>query len=641
MGLKAKIASLVVDLSANSASFNSEMAKSKKTAGSWATDVQKYAKVAAAALAATGVAGAVALTKLTQASMVNIDALAKHADKIGMTTQALAGMRHQAELNGVANKALDVGLQRMVRRISEAAEGTGVASSALAELSLNAEELNNLSPDQQFSAIADAMQKVGNQSDKVRLGFKLFDSEGVGLINAMRGGAEGMANAQREALALGVAISRIDAAKIEAANDAIYRADQVWTGLGNTLAVTVSPFIAAMKTDFTESAIANNGYRDQVVTGMKAVSKAVGFVGNAVRGMQLVWKGTQLIVATFIATTLTNLSSLSKGLAEFISLIPGVEIEIDPNSGIAGFAKAAQGQVVRLKEEMHSMAMQELPSDKVDEYFERINAQAQVEAEMIAANVAQKVAIHKAGEEAITAVSDEEIKDREKLEKAARKQSLSSFSQSTGQLLKQIDDSGKKQSSAYKAIFLAQQASQVAMTIMNANAAAEATVAHDAPIMGVASLTTGNIVRASGYLSASLIAGQAIAGIAHGGIDEIPEESTWLLQKGERVLSPNQNKEVQKAAEKINASPSMNQSLPNVALNYSSAPKASANDERSMSGGVVVNIHEDASRAGQTEHESGGLTKEDVINIYVANVTQGGAAAQIKEQIYGLERIGR
>lgn len=640
MGLKAKIASLVVDLSANSASFNSEMAKSKKTAGSWATDVQKYAKFAAAALAATGVAGAVALTKLTQASMVNIDALAKHADKIGMTTQALAGMRHQAELNGVANKALDVGLQRMVRRISEAAQGTGVASTALAELSLNAEELNKLSPDQQFSAIADAMQNVGKQSDKVRLGFKLFDSEGVGLINSMRGGAKGMATAQKEANALGVAINRIDAAKIEAANDATYRADQAWSGLGNTLAVTVSPFIAAMKTDFTESAIANNGFRDQVAAGMKVVSKSIGFAGNAVRGMQLVWKGTQLIVATFIATTLTNLSSLSKGLAEFISLIPGVEIAIDPNSGIAGFANAAQGQVARLKEELHSMAMQEMPSTKVDEYFERIDAEAQAEAEKIAAHVATKVAIHKAGEDKIIVNAEDAAKAKKKLEATAQNQAQAAFNQSTGQLLTLIEDSGKKQSSVYKAIFLAQQAAQFAMTIINANAAAEATVAHDAPIMGIASLTTGNIVRASGYLSAGIIAGQTIAGIAHGGIDEIPEESTWLLQKGERVLSPNQNVEVQKAAEKINATPSINQSLPNVARNYSSAPKKAANDERSMAGGVVVNVIEDASKAGQTSRESG-LTQEDVINIYVSNVTQAGAAAQINEQVYGLERVGR
>lgn len=661
MGLKAKIASLVVDLSANSASFNSEMAKSKKTAGSWATDVKKYAKAAAAALAASGIAAAAGLVVLTKASMTNIDALAKHADKIGITTKALAGMRHQAELNGVANNALDMGLQRMVRRISEAAHGTGVASTALAELGLNAEELNKLSPDQQFSAIAAAMEDVSNQSDKVRLGFKLFDSGGVGLINVMRGGSAAMAEAQQEADALGITISRIDAAKIEAANDATLRSEQVWKGLGNTLAINVSPFITAMKTDFTESAIANDGFRDQVATGMKVVSNAIGFAGNAVRGMQLVWKGTQLVVATFTAATLINLTTLSSSLAEFASLIPGIDIKIDPNSGIAGLAKAARSQVKKLASEMHEMAMEELPSDKVDAYFERIISEAQIAAEEavgIAAekaeekaevekaalekSEAEKLAIRKAAEEEVTKTLADQARDRAKEEKAAQKQALSVFSQASGQVLSLIEDSGKKQSAAYKAIFLAQQAAQIVMTIANAEAAAAATVAHDAPIMGVASLTTGNIVRASGYLSAGVIAGQAIGGIAHGGIDEIPEESTWLLQKGERVLSPNQNKEVQRAAEKINATSSVySQNLPNTAVSYSSVPKnKSANDENQRAGGVVINLIEDASKGGQRE-ETKGPSGEDIINVWVASINQGGSAAETIEQRYGLERVGR
>ena len=36
----------------------------------------------------------------------------------------------------------------------------------------------------------------------------------------------------------------------------------------------------------------------------------------------------------------------------------------------------------------------------------------------------------------------------------------------------------------------------------------------------------------------------AISGIAHGGLDYVPSESTYLLDKGERVLSPNQNRDL-------------------------------------------------------------------------------------------------
>lgn len=383
MGIKAKIASLVVDLTANSASYNNELKKSKQQTNEWASDVKRYAKVGAAALAVAAVGSAAGLARLTAESMTNADALAKHADKLGISTEALAALRHQAELNGVSTKALDVGLQRMVRRVSEAAQGSGVAASALAELNINAVHLAQLSPDQQFSKIADAMEQVNNQSDKVRLGFKLFDSEGVGLINSMRGGSDAIIAAREEADQLGITISRIDAAKIEAANDATHRSSQVWKGLGNTLAASVSPFITAMKTEFVESAKESNGFRDHVATGMKVVSKAVGFAGNAVHGMKIAWKGTQLVVATFIAETLTHLQSLGQGLIDFANLIPGIDIKLDPNSGIAGFAKVAQSQVGKLKKELHGMAMDELPSDKVDKFFAKIQSDAQKAAEEV------------------------------------------------------------------------------------------------------------------------------------------------------------------------------------------------------------------------------------------------------------------
>lgn len=657
MGLKAKIASLVVDLSANSASFNSELAKSKKNAGSWATDVKKHTKVAAAALAATGVAGAVALTKLTKASMVNIDALAKHADKIGMTSQALAGLRHQAELNGVANSALDMGMQRMVRRISEAAEGTGVASTALAELGLNAEYLNNLSPDKQFSSIADAMEDVANQSDKVRLGFKLFDSGGVGLINAMRGGSDAMAQAQKEADALGIAISRIDAAKIEAANDAVLRSDRVWTGLGNTLAIEVSPFIAAIKTDFTESAIANNGFRDQVVTGMEVVSKAVGFVANTVRGLEVGFKSLQIVTAHAINGWVDLLASVA-------SIIPKID-ESTPiigehakaiNSFLEGAelaAKVSKSRVSELTAELHALAMKKLPSDNVDEYFGKIKSQAQEAAEQVVRSnkeikseavvpegINQEASKRIAAESKLTQFLIAEWEGRGRAEKKISAEKIAGYkalSLAEGQYYNLLSEYGSKKSQLYKASLVAQKAAAIPKMIVSTEEGAASALTLG-PIAGP---IAAGAVKALGYASIGVVAGQTISGIAHGGIDEIPEESTWLLQKGERVLSPNQNIEVQKAAEKINATPGIvNQNLPNTSPNYSSAPKTAANDENRRAGGVVVNIHEDASRSGQVEHETS-LTAEDVINIYVSNVTQGGEAAQVKEQIYGLERVGR
>ena len=57
-------------------------------------------------------------------------------------------------------------------------------------------------------------------------------------------------------------------------------------------------------------------------------------------------------------------------------------------------------------------------------------------------------------------------------------------------------------------------------------------------IMGMPAAT---MVRAMGYASVGLIAAQTIQGMAHDGIDNIPKEGTWLLDKGERVVDSRTN----------------------------------------------------------------------------------------------------
>ena len=172
-----------------------------------------------------------------------IDGLAKTSDKLAMDTEKLGGLRHAAEQTGVEVNQLDTGIQRMTRRVSEAAKGTGEAKGALAELGLEADKLNRMSPDQQFKEIADSIKDVRNETDKVRLAAKLFDSEGVALINTLNLGASGLEAMQKQAEALGITISRFDAKRIEDANDAIDRMSKSYDGAAKSGAIALAPVI--------------------------------------------------------------------------------------------------------------------------------------------------------------------------------------------------------------------------------------------------------------------------------------------------------------------------------------------------------------------------------------------------------------
>lgn len=114
----------------------------------------------------------------------------------------------------------------------------------------------------------------------------------------------------------------------------------------------------------------------------------------------------------------------------------------------------------------------------------------------------------------------------------------SSVNNLTGMLMSSMEE----QSAAYKAMFLLQRSVAVAMTIVNANTSAEAIRAREAPVMGMGANAAAELVRALGYASAGVIAGTALAGIAHDGISRVPaaNEGTWLLRRDEMVLNPAQ-----------------------------------------------------------------------------------------------------
>ncbi len=121
----------------------------------------------------------------------------------------------------------------------------------------------------------------------------------------------------------------------------------------------------------------------------------------------------------------------------------------------------------------------------------------------------------------------------EDIQHAYASASLGVFSDLTGQTAQMLQSMGKEGSTAYKTLFLASKAAAIAQTLISTEVSAMKAM-ELGPIFGIPASTA---IRAMGYASVALIAGQTIAGMAHDGIDRVPETGTWLLQKGERVVT--------------------------------------------------------------------------------------------------------
>ena len=134
------------------------------------------------------------------------------------------------------------------------------------------------------------------------------------------------------------------------------------------------------------------------------------------------------------------------------------------------------------------------------------------------------------------------------------------------------------------------------------------------PIIGPI-LAPGAAAAAAAF-AAPLVAGvatSALAGMAHDGIDSVPQTGTWLLQKGERVTTAQTSAKLDKTLNDIKSPTGM--------------------------GNTTVNLIEDASRAGQTterEDDNG----EKMIDIFVADLLGDGRTKDAMSRKFGLRSQG-
>lgn len=236
----ATIGSLVVDIRTNTAKFVQGMSKAQKSVDRMERRVRTFSRIMNGLTALfAGILFAGFINSQIQAG----DQIQKMGVRLGESAEALSQYQHVAERSGVAFNTLTMGWQRMTRRVAEAARGTGEAKDALIELGLSAERLNQLAPSEQFEAIARAMEGVANQSDKVRLAMKLFDSEGVSLLQTMEQGAAGLQAMREEADRLGKTLSQDQADQMAIAADASTRLKSSISGLSTTLVANFAPAI--------------------------------------------------------------------------------------------------------------------------------------------------------------------------------------------------------------------------------------------------------------------------------------------------------------------------------------------------------------------------------------------------------------
>lgn len=192
-------------------------------------------------LATLATAAAAPLAGMTLSFAAAGDNLDKMSKRTGVGVKALSELAFAAEQSGASLDSVEKGIRGMQRSLLNAEMGSKTATDALSALGLSVDELSGMSPEDQFTMIADAIGDVEDPSKRAALAMQLFGRAGSELLPMMSENAEGIASLRKEANELGRTMTAEDAQAAAELTDAMNRVKSVFIGVKNQIGAALAP----------------------------------------------------------------------------------------------------------------------------------------------------------------------------------------------------------------------------------------------------------------------------------------------------------------------------------------------------------------------------------------------------------------
>jgi len=287
----ANVGSMVVSLVAKTGNFRKSMYKSRKTLNSFSSGIASVAKsVSRFAAVGLGVA-ATATTLLIRKQMQHIDVIAKLSDRIGVSTEFLSAYGHAAKITGTSQEEFNKAIEMFIRRLGEITQGTGEAKYGLEAIGLTVDDLIHRNPEEAFKIVAERIKTLGTQAEKAAVAYRFFGRSGSKMLNLLESNLEGVV---KEAERLGITFNRIDAAKVEAANDAMTNLKAAISGLGQELAIKFAPTLQTVADMLTNAITGTESLGNTILTVFENASLAVAkFAEGSESKLRYLWERIQ------------------------------------------------------------------------------------------------------------------------------------------------------------------------------------------------------------------------------------------------------------------------------------------------------------------------------------------------------------
>jgi hypothetical protein len=363
------------------------------------------AKQLAAVGAAAAAAGAALVAGLVKSGLESIDTQAKLARQLGGTIDGLRGLQLAGDDAGISQEELTSAMEKLNARLGEAQRGVGTAKAALDALGLSASALSKMDTDQRMATIADRVKELGLSSSQTADLLRQLGIRNTELVELMRNGGDAIRAARKEVDDFGLSVSEVDAAKIEAANDAMSRIGRVMESIRNQITIAFAPLLTELAERFNNVARENQGFGNVARATTESMISGFAKVADVIHVLHGVLKGAELIVVTMKATWISVAEAIVRawaavadGLVKTTNLgirglnALGASIEELKSPSDSGFVKGlremgaeARAEIARVRMELVDLVSAEWPSDQAEEFLAAVRARAQEAAEAMAA----------------------------------------------------------------------------------------------------------------------------------------------------------------------------------------------------------------------------------------------------------------
>lgn len=259
----------------------------------------------------TGAAAASALAGTGKIFASIGDDVAHAAKRTGMSAEAFSGLAYAAKMSDISAEDFEGGLRKMQKTLSAAAGGSKSAQEKLSDLGLSVEDLLKLSPDQQFSLIADRLTRIKNPAMQAGAAMGIFGRGGASLLPLLQEGSAGIARFVAEAKRLGLIVSTSDAKAAEEFDEALKRMwmtiKMVAFNIGSALAPTLKDaarWLTDVAVNTSRWVKENRGLAVmalQASVALAAVGASIFVVGKAISAVSGAFTALRVIVGAFQA----------------------------------------------------------------------------------------------------------------------------------------------------------------------------------------------------------------------------------------------------------------------------------------------------------------------------------------------------